>query len=151
MILTVKTPNRKRWALFSRRVHAARRAGNGARPRCPCPLGEDRCVRALDAGRDTPYNREVIKSFKDNETEKVYCRLYSKRLPRVMQPAALRKLRMLNNAHGLQDLQSPPGNRLEALQGQRKGCYSIRINDQCRICFAWREGRAYDAEIVDYH
>jgi toxin HigB-1 len=93
----------------------------------------------------------VIKSFKDNETEKVYCRLYSKGLPREVQPIALRKLRMLNNAHGLLDLRSPPGNRLERLRGNRAGQYSIRINDQWRICFDWRDGDAFEAEIVDYH
>jgi proteic killer suppression protein len=93
----------------------------------------------------------VIKSFKDNETEKVYLRLYSKQLPREAQPAALRKLRMLNNAQGLLDLRSPPGNRLERLRGDRAGQYSIRINDQWRICFDWRDGDAFEVEIADYH
>jgi len=93
----------------------------------------------------------VIKSFKDNDTEKVYLRLYSKRFPREVQPAALRKLRMLNNAHGLLDLRSPPGNRLEKLKGNRAGQHSIRINDQWRICFDWRAGDAFEVEIVDCH
>ncbi|MEJ2305881.1 MAG: type II toxin-antitoxin system RelE/ParE family toxin [Anaerolineales bacterium] len=93
----------------------------------------------------------MIKSFKDNETEKVYRRVYSKRLPRSVQRIALRKLRMLNNAKSLQDLRSPPGNRLEKLKGDRQGEHAIRINDQWRICFEWRENDAYEAEITDYH
>ena len=64
---------------------------------------------------------------------------------------ALRKLRMLNNAHGLSDLRSPPGNRLEKLKGDRAEQHSIRINDQWRICFRWQDGDAFDVEIVDYH
>lgn len=93
----------------------------------------------------------VIKSFKDKETEKVYRRLYSKQLPKAIQPTALRKLRMLNNAHGLSDLRSPPGNRLEKLKGDQAELHSIRINDQWRICFHWQDGDAFDVEIVDYH
>ena len=68
-----------------------------------------------------------------------------------MQRVALRKLRMLNRAHALQDLRVPPGNRLEELKGHRKGQYSIRINDQWRICFEWHEDDACRIEIVDYH
>ena len=68
-----------------------------------------------------------------------------------MQGPALRKLRMLNNARSLQDLRSPPGNRLEKLKGNRAGQYSIRINDQWRICFVWRSGDAFEVEIADYH
>ena len=93
----------------------------------------------------------MIKSFKDKETERVYRRLYVKRLPRASQWIALRKLRMLNNAKSLQDLRSPPGNRLEKLRGDREGQHSIRINDQWRICFVWRENDAYEVEITDYH
>jgi proteic killer suppression protein len=93
----------------------------------------------------------VIKSFKDKETERVYRRLYSKTLPRDIQPAALRKLRMLNNAKTIQDLRSPPGNRLEKLKGHREGQHSIRINDQWRICFEWRDNDAHEVEITDYH
>jgi toxin HigB-1 len=93
----------------------------------------------------------VIRSFADRETEKVYHREVSRRLPGDMQPAALRKLRMLGNARELRDLRSPPGNRLERLTGDRSGQYSVRINDQWRLCFVWRDGDAFDVEIVDYH
>jgi toxin HigB-1 len=93
----------------------------------------------------------VIKSFKDQETEQVYRRCYSKALPQDIQRTALRKLRMLNNARSLQDLRSPPGNRLERLKGNRAEQYSIRINDQWRICFVWRESDVFEAEITDYH
>ena len=68
-----------------------------------------------------------------------------------MQPVAFRKLRMLNNAHTINDLRSPPANHLEKLSGNREGQHSIRINDQYRICFLWQNGDAFDVEIVDYH
>jgi proteic killer suppression protein len=93
----------------------------------------------------------VIKSIADAETEKVFRREFSQRLPDDIQSVALRTLRMLNNAHMINDLRSPPSNRLEKLSGRREGHYSIRINDQRRVCFAWRDGDAYDVEIVDYH
>jgi toxin HigB-1 len=93
----------------------------------------------------------VIKSFKDRETQQIFTRQRSRRLPPDIQQIALRKLRMLNNAHTLTDLQVPPANRLEKLAGDRAGQYSIRINDRWRVCFAWRDGDAYDVEIVDYH
>jgi toxin HigB-1 len=93
----------------------------------------------------------VIKSFKDRETQQIFTRQRSLRLPPDIQQVALRKLRMLNNAHVLNDLRVPPANRLEKLAGDRAGQYSIRINDRWRVCFAWRDGDAYDVEIVDYH
>lgn len=93
----------------------------------------------------------MIKSFADGETEKVFNREFSRKLPSDLQGIALRKLRMLSNAHALKDLSSPPGNRLERLSGDREGQYSIRINDQYRICFVWKDGDAYHVEIVDYH
>jgi toxin HigB-1 len=93
----------------------------------------------------------MIKSFKDAETEKVFSRRFSRRLPVDIQQAALRKLRMLNNAISLTDLRIPPANRLERLTGDRAGQYSIRINDQWRICFEWQEGDAFRVEIADYH
>jgi len=93
----------------------------------------------------------MIKSFKDKETEKVYSREGSNKLPRDIQQVALRKLRMINNAKNLNDLRIPPANRLEKLKGTREGQYSIRINDQWRICFIWQEADSYDVEITDYH
>jgi len=93
----------------------------------------------------------MIKSFKNKETEKVYRREGSSKLPRDIQQVALRKLRMINNAKNLNDLRIPPANRLEKLIGDRAGQYSIRINDQWRICFTWQEGDTSDVEITDYH
>ena len=93
----------------------------------------------------------MIKSFGDSETEKIYHRQVSRRLPRDIQQVALRKLRMLNHAINLTDLRVPPANRLEKLTGDRSGQYSIRVNDQWRICFIWRDQDAYDVEITDYH
>ena len=93
----------------------------------------------------------MIRSFADKEAESVWSGMQSKRLPADIQNVARRKLRMLNNASTLVDLRVPPANRLEALKTDRKGQHSIRINDQWRICFRWREGDAHDVEIVDYH
>lgn len=93
----------------------------------------------------------MIKSFADSETEKVFHRRFSRKLPGDIQSVALRKLRMLNNAHAVIDLKSPPANRLEKLSGGREGQHSIRINDQWRVCFVWSDGDAYDVEICDYH
>ena len=93
----------------------------------------------------------MIKSFRDAETLKVFDRRFSRRLPTDIQAGALRKLRMLANAHDVIDLRSPPGNRLEQLNGDRSGQYSIRINDQWRICFVWEDGDAHEVEICDYH
>jgi toxin HigB-1 len=93
----------------------------------------------------------VIKSFRDKETERVWRRDYSKRLPRNIQERALMKLPQLNAAGDLKDISIPSSNQLETLKGDRKGEYSIRINKQWRICFGWRDGHAFDVEIVDYH
>lgn len=93
----------------------------------------------------------MIGSFRGGETEAIWAGRRSRRLPSDIQDGALRKLRLLNNARRLEDLRVPPGNRLEALKGERAGQHSIRINDQWRICFVWREGYAHDVEIVDYH
>jgi proteic killer suppression protein len=94
---------------------------------------------------------DMIHNFADAETEKIWGGIRSRRLPSDIQQVALRKLRLLNQAKTSDDLKMPPGNRLEALKGDRKGQYSIRINDQWRLCFNWQEGTAYDVEIVDYH
>ena len=93
----------------------------------------------------------MIKSFKDKETEKLFNRHFSKKLPQNLQHLARRKLVMLDAAPELNALRIPPGNRLEALKGDRKGQRSIRINDQWRVCFRWKTGDAYDVEIADYH
>ncbi|MBM4145943.1 MAG: type II toxin-antitoxin system RelE/ParE family toxin [Nitrospira sp.] len=93
----------------------------------------------------------MIKSFRDKETEKVYSRERSAKLPGDIQQIALRKLRMINNAQNIHDLMIPPSNRLEKLGGDRKGQYSIRINDQWRICFIWQDNSAHNVEITDYH
>lgn len=92
----------------------------------------------------------MIKSFADRETERLFHRVPSRRFVAI-ERVAFRKLRMLHHAAALLDLTSPPGNRLEALKGERKGQHSIRVNDQFRVCFIWREGHAYEVEIVDYH
>ena len=93
----------------------------------------------------------MIKSFQDKETEKIFKRIFSGKLPQNIQHLARRKLVMLDAAPELNALRIPPGNRLEALKGDRKGQHSIRINDQWRICFKWKAGDAYDVEITDYH
>ncbi|MFY9680213.1 MAG: type II toxin-antitoxin system RelE/ParE family toxin [Candidatus Sulfotelmatobacter sp.] len=92
----------------------------------------------------------MIRSFRCAETERLHHRQRSRRFQSVEQ-IARRKLRQLDSATELRDLTAPPGNRLEALQGERKGYYSVRINDQWRLCFAWRDGNAHEVEIVDYH
>lgn len=93
----------------------------------------------------------MIKSFADRETERIFQREFSRRLPQTIQHQARIKLEVLDAAESLDDLRIPPSNRLEALSGDRRGQHSIRINDQWRICFVWREGNAYEVEIVDYH
>jgi len=93
----------------------------------------------------------MIKSFASKETEKVWQGEQSRKLPGGIQHIARRKLRMINNAAALDDLRIPPANRLQKLKGERKDQFSIRINDQWRICFRWYEGNKYDVEITDYH
>jgi len=93
----------------------------------------------------------MIESFQCKETEKLFARQFSKKLPTQIQQMAFRKLRMLNRSSSIQDLRVPPASRLEALSGERKGQYSIRINQQWRICFVWKDGNAHQVEIVDYH
>lgn len=92
----------------------------------------------------------MIASFADRATARLAA---GRRVPGFagFERAALRKLAMIGAAHRLEDLRAPPGSRLEALRGDRAGCHSIRINDQYRICFRWREGQAHDVEICDYH
>ncbi|MCZ7560272.1 MAG: type II toxin-antitoxin system RelE/ParE family toxin [Burkholderiaceae bacterium] len=93
----------------------------------------------------------MIRSFGDKQTAAVFAGHRARGLPSFMQDAARRKLKMLDAAASLDDLRTPPGNRLEVLAGRRKGQYSIRINHQWRICFAWDGKDAHEAAIVDYH
>jgi toxin HigB-1 len=93
----------------------------------------------------------VIKSFKCRETQRIFGGRFSRRLPRDVQHLAARKLELIAAASSLDTLRVPPSNRLEKLKGDRSGQYSIRINDQWRICFVWKEGDALEVEIVDYH
>ncbi|CAN5253971.1 type II toxin-antitoxin system RelE/ParE family toxin [soil metagenome] len=93
----------------------------------------------------------MIRGFRDAETEAIFERRESHRLPTPIRRRALRKLLILDAADSLQDLRVPPGNRLEKLIGDRRGQHSIRINDRWRICFVWRDRDAHEVEIVDYH
>ena len=93
----------------------------------------------------------MIRSFAHQDTQRVFLRVRRTKFARPLQRAALRKLLLLDAAEVLQDLRVPPGNRLEKLSGDRKGQYSIRVNDQWRVCFRWEDGNAYDVEITDYH
>jgi toxin HigB-1 len=93
----------------------------------------------------------MITSFASDETRLIFEGTRSRKLPPDIQEVARRRLSYLDAAKNLADLRAPPGNRLEALKGKRKGQYSIRINDQWRICFRWRDGTAQNVEIVDYH
>lgn len=93
----------------------------------------------------------MIRSFKDKRAQSIWEGRPVKRLSIELQNLARRKLRMLNNAVTLNDLLIPPGNRLEALTGDRKGYYSIRVNQQWRLCFSWQDHDVFDIEIVDYH
>ena len=93
----------------------------------------------------------MIRSFRDAETQKLFDRRACRRLPPDLHRSALRKLVILDGADSLADLRTLPGNRLEKLRGDRAGQYSIRINDQWRVCFSWRGSDAFDVEITDYH
>ena len=93
----------------------------------------------------------MIKSFANKMTAAIFVGHPARRLPPELRKRAREKLDMLDNAVRLEDLRAPPSNRLEAKKGDRKGQHCIRINDQWRICFVWKDGDAYDAEIVDYH
>ena len=93
----------------------------------------------------------MIRGFRDREAERIFERRPGSKLARPLQRAALRKLLLIDAADALDDLRVPPGNRLEALVGDREGQYSIRINRQWRVCFRWEAGDAHDVEIIDYH
>jgi proteic killer suppression protein len=105
----------------------------------------------LDVNNALRYAVCVIRSFKDHETEKLFRRERSRAVPAALRRVALRKLVQLDAADALDDLKVPPGNRLERLRGDRKGQWSIRVNERWRVCFEWRQGDADEVEIVDYH
>ena len=104
---------------------------------------------ALVSYKDTIIN--MIQSFKSRETEKIWNGVRSGSLPIEIQNIARRKLRMINNSQNISDLRVPPANNLEKLKGKLKDFYSIRINKQWRIIFKWRNGNAFEVEIIDYH
>ena len=105
----------------------------------------------LDTISATRYYRLVIRTFADSDTEKLFFGKRIRSVPNQILRGTTRKLLILDAAETLQDLRIPPGNRLEKLSGNREGQYSIRINDQWRICFTWKDGDAYEVEITDYH
>ena len=105
----------------------------------------------LDVTNALRYYRSMIKTFAEKETKKIFNRQRSRKLSESIQRKGRMKLAILDAADFLDDLKIPPGNRLEKLSGDREGQYSIRINQQWRICFHWEKGDAYDVEIVDYH
>jgi len=111
----------------------------------------DCCLITIERINGFHYFLRVILSFACDETERVFGAELSRRFPPTIQRTARRKLLALHAASELREMAVPPGNRLEALKSGRKGQHSIRINDQWRICFHWREGNAYNVEIVDYH
>ena len=93
----------------------------------------------------------MIQTFSDRDTERLFHREPVRRFPTELQRAMLRKLVMVDAAEQLEDLRVPPGHRLEKLKGDRAGQHSIRVNDQWRICFRWKDGNAFDVAVVDYH
>jgi proteic killer suppression protein len=111
-------------------------------------VGEGNLVDTINVPR---YHLSMIRSFAARETERLFRRQLSRKLPHDIQRRARVKLEILDAAESLEDLRIPPSNRLEKLSGDRDGQHSIRINNQWRICFEWREGDAYQVEIVDYH
>jgi len=112
-----------------------------------CPVD----ISLLDIDKQDVYYSIMIRSFRCNETEKIFRREFSPKFPGDIQERAFMKLNAMDAAVEIQDLRFPPSNRLEALKGNRKGQWSIRINDQWRICFKWLGGHAEDVEINDYH
>ena len=115
--------------------------------------GEWRCLsRSILANHNASrYDWIMIKSFRDKDTERLFQRQFLRRFSPDLHRLAWRKLVQIDAAERLDDLRIPPGNRLERLSGDRAGQYSIRINDQWRICFRWQDGDAYDVEVADYH
>lgn len=113
--------------------------------------GAARSHLTLDVINGLRYACSVIRSFRDSETQKIFERSRSRRFSAGVQKLALRKLLILDAAESLDDLRVPPGNRLEKLKGNREGQHSVRVNDQWRVCFVWKDGDAHEVEVVDYH
>jgi proteic killer suppression protein len=111
----------------------------------------ERPISHLDNCHVTRYNRSMIKTFADRETQQLYTTGKSRRLPPDLVKRAVRRLEYIDLANELSDLKVPPSNRLHALKDDREGQYAISINDQWRICFRFVAGDAYDVEIADYH
>jgi toxin HigB-1 len=111
----------------------------------------DAAISLLDINKQKVYYLTMIRSFRCNETEKIFRRESSRKFPGDIQERAFMKLNAIDAAVEIQDLRFPPSNRLQALKGNRKGQWSIRINDQWRICFKWLDGHAEDVAIEDYH
>ena len=109
-----------------------------------------RHIVTIDVNNATRYYSPVIKDFADRDTERLFNRERVRRYPAALQRPMLRKLVAVDAAEVLEDLRVPPGIRLEKLKGDRAGQHSIRVNDQWRICFRWRDGNAHDVELVDY-
>ena len=132
---------------------ASQRQGLSVVPCLLCRLARNPAVARVKLANNSAirYYLRMIKSFRDKETEKVFQRQFSKRLQPNLHRMAWRKLVQIDASERLDDLRVPPGNRLEKLVGDREGQYSIRVNDQWRICFEWHDGDAYAVEITDYH
>jgi proteic killer suppression protein len=114
-------------------------------------LGGIVAIVTLDVNTDWRYHRQVIRSFRDKDTEAIWHRRYVKKLSPELSRLTYNKLVLINAAESINDLRVPPGNRLEKLSGSRAGQYSVRVNDQWRICFTWSAAGAGNVELVDYH
>jgi proteic killer suppression protein len=119
--------------------------------KAPSRSNDVQSLHTIDDTIVARYYLAVIRSFADRTTAAVFQGVEVRTLPRTIQPAARRKLMLVDAVTNVMALRAPPGNRLETLKGSRKGQWSIRINNQWRICFRWQNGHAWDVEIVDYH
>lgn len=117
----------------------------------PCAIHLILFQRAVAANNAARYYSPVIRSFRDRNTARLFLREPVPRWAASLHRVALRKLRILDAATSLEELLSPPGNHLEKLRGDRAGQWSIRVNDQWRLCFEWRDGAVHEVELVDYH
>ena len=146
-----RRPLREYWKAPPKSRSRSRPRRKAPEPSCPHFQSSFPFNYLFDMYTSYRYNVVMIKTFADKETEKIYNQQFSKKLPQSIQRIALRKLMMLDNAERLEDLRVPPANHLELLHGNRAGQYSIRINQQYRICFIFENGVSRNVEIVDYH